>query len=120
MGRGMDWHGGYDCSGLVIASMCGVLGIGVEQWPWDCRHLVQLESLAVVGHRASAGDIVIMDGGEPEDPFSHIGIQALGQYIHASGRVRLVVEGRVERVNRTAVIPLAEFAAIPLAGSRLD
>ncbi len=34
---GMD-DSGYDCSGIVIASTCDVLGIPTKDWPTSYRH----------------------------------------------------------------------------------
>lgn len=29
----------YDCSGLVVASLCEALGISLKQWPLEMRHV---------------------------------------------------------------------------------
>jgi hypothetical protein len=99
---------GYDCSGLVIASLSDVLGILPEHWPRDLRHVKQLETIAEAT-TPEAGDMLVY---LPETipnrtPRNHIGIFVTAtSVIHASGMSRLVEEGTVSGVFRkTVTIP---------------
>ncbi len=114
MERGMDGES-YDCSGLVIASLCDVLGILPEQWPRDYRHVNQLEELAET-KRPDVGDVLLFFP-EPvanKPRRTHIGIFATEQStIHASGISNYVEEGQVEGVFREIkVVPSFVLAGL--------
>lgn len=84
----------YDCSGLVVASFCEVLGISTDDWPADLRHAKQMEALAEEGE-TEPGDILLFyttnNQGRP-----HIGIYTSpNTVIHANGISRVVDEGSV-------------------------
>ena len=99
MEKGMD-NSGYDCSGLVVASICEVLGVKTNQWPREYRHMVQLEELAV-DENVEAGDPILLylDPGENGVRRTHMGIFVAEQcVIHASGITGIVEEGGVEGV----------------------
>lgn len=81
---------GYDCSGLVIASMCRVLDIQPHTWPHNLRHAVQLQAYATDKH-AEPGDIQFY---YYEDGGVHLGIATTPVIcVHASGKTRQVEEG---------------------------
>lgn len=88
----MDSIGGYDCSGLAIASICEVMGIATSQWPSRLRHTQQLACLGD-NHDAEPGDIRLYTSG---DARIHLGIATTEEEaIHASGISKLVEEGEV-------------------------
>lgn len=91
MERGMD-SSGYDCSGLVIASICDVLAIDAGTWPRHLRHTKQLEALALE-QDFEAGDILLHHS---KNGRTHMSIATgQGESIHASGVTKLVEEGEV-------------------------
>ena len=82
---------GYDCSGLVIASMCRVLNLQPRDWPSTLRHAVQLQKYSTVND-FEPGDIQFYyydNGGV------HSGIATTSPDIcvFASGKTRRVEEG---------------------------
>lgn len=81
MERGMDERG-YDCSGLVIASLCDVLEIATNSWPRELRHPQQLMSLATdEGHEPGDMRVFISQKGRP-----HVAITVTEhRAIHAGG-----------------------------------
>lgn len=88
MERGMD-PAGYDCSGLVIASMCRVLDMQPQEWPHHLRHAKQLEVFAT-DKPFEPGDVQFY---YYEDGGVHMGISTMPDIcVHASGRTRLVEE----------------------------
>jgi len=88
MERGMD-PTGYDCSGLVIASMCRVLDMPVHQWPRALRHAGQLQQYANEKD-FEPGDVQFY---YYEDGGVHLGISTMPDIcVHASGKTRLVEE----------------------------
>lgn len=92
MERGMD-AGGYDCSGLVIASLCDVLGITTERWPRELRHAEQLMWMTT-NEEHSPGDVrVFMSrSGRP-----HVAIASSERWvIQASGITKAVEQGVVK------------------------
>ena len=91
MERGMD-PSGYDCSGLVIASISDVLAVDPREWPRDLRHTKQLDALAAV-QDFEPGDILMHHSSNGR---IHMSI-ATGERegIHASGVTKLVEEGEV-------------------------
>ena len=89
MERGVSPQG-YDCSGLVIASMCRILQIQPSEWPRTLRHAVQLQKHAVL-KRFEPGDVQFYyykSGGV------HSGISTTSPdtCVYASGRTGLVQE----------------------------
>ncbi|HJP96083.1 MAG TPA: hypothetical protein VJ843_01795 [Candidatus Saccharimonadales bacterium] len=90
MEQGVD-PTGYDCSGLVVASMCRVLGLQPGAWPRHLRHSVQLQQHATEKIFAP-GDIQFYyyeNGGV----HSSIATTSPDVSVYASGRTRLVEEG---------------------------
>ena len=86
MEKGMTDEG-YDCSGLVIASLCDVLGLKHSEWPISLRHQAQLKTEAA-DVDPKLGDIVLFG--------SHIAVYAAPeQYVHASGISKIVEEGKI-------------------------
>lgn len=91
MEYGMD-DTGYDCSGLVIRSLCDALGISHEEWPMQLRHSYQLNSFASE-QSAQPGDIALIESISANGYRynTHMGIQVGGDtLIHASGKSRIV------------------------------
>ncbi|HSW91663.1 MAG TPA: NlpC/P60 family protein [Candidatus Saccharimonadales bacterium] len=87
MERGMDDLEGYDCSGLVIASLCEALHISTSQWPRELRHTQQLAELAV-DKEFEPGDIRLYYS---HNNRIHLGIAtSTEQAIHASGLTNAV------------------------------
>jgi hypothetical protein len=90
MEHGMDALG-YDCSGLVVASMCRVLDIHPQDWPRNLRHAVQLQRYSVIKD-FEPGDIQFYyyDGGG-----IHSGIATASPdvCVYASGKTQQVQEG---------------------------
>ena len=91
MEYGMD-NLGYDCSGLVIRSLCDVIGINPKDWPMEFRHSYQLNSFAS-SDPVQTGDITLIES-QSKDGYrynTHMGIQSDGDaLIHASGKSQLV------------------------------
>ena len=91
MERGMD-ASGYDCSGLVIASICDVLALDTSEWPRHLRHTQQLDALATE-QPSEPGDILMHHSSNGR---IHMSITTgRGEGIHASGVTRAVEEGEV-------------------------
>lgn len=89
--RGMD-ESGYDCSGLVIASISDVLAVDPREWPRDLRHTKQLDALAT-DQDFEPGDILMHHSSNGR---IHMSIATGGREgIHASGVTKLVEEGEV-------------------------
>ena len=114
MERGMD-SVGYDCSGLVIASLCEVLNLNPQQWPKEYRHLNHLKELEE-STDPNEGDILLF---YPEltkysPRGTHMGIFVAEHcVIHASGLSGFVEEGAVKGVfERVGVIPHSTFLSI--------
>lgn len=83
--RGLD-DSGYDCSGFVIASICDVLDLQVDEWPRDQRHIRQLLKTANPGVSPVVGDVVITVDPKNQDRV-HAGIYTgYGRMLHADGR----------------------------------
>ncbi len=97
MSKGMNVDG-YDCSGLVIASICDVLGIDPQQWPKAFRHVRQFSELAMFAD-PEPGDLRLFfkkPGLEGKSERVHMGI-FVDDYntIHSSGSTLMVLEGEV-------------------------
>lgn len=115
MERGMDAEG-YDCSGLVIVSICRVLDIPTNTWPRELRHTKQLIELAS-NTLGSPGDIRVYTS---QNDRSHLAIAATPETgIHASGVTLSVEEGEVtdkygpfKRIQSIALDELCELAAL--------
>lgn len=90
MERGMDAQG-YDCSGLVVASMCRALDMQPRDWPRSLRHAVQLQRYSVA-KGFQPGDIQFY---YYESGGIHSGIATTSPDIcvYASGKTRQVQEG---------------------------
>lgn len=110
MERGMDSEG-YDCSGLVIASICDVLGIKSQQWPKEYRHLNQLKNLEEACE-LTVGDTVLFYQEKPGR--THMGIfVATDLVIHSSGISKEVEESKViGNIERLGVIPASTLCKL--------
>lgn len=110
MESGMDGSG-YDCSGLVVASLCEVLGIKTTDWPANLRHVAQFEQLAAPTD-AQFADVLLFDSMRPDGtPYrTHCGLYTGPQcVVHSTGRSKRVVEGTVETtgvITDIRVVPL--------------
>lgn len=98
MDSGFDRRG-YDCSGLIIASICDVVGVALQDWPREFRHNRQMVRL--MGALPEAEDLTFLigeedlsDGRLDTSPRSiHGGIRvAHDRYIHANGFTGVVEE----------------------------
>lgn len=101
----------YDCSGLVIASLCDVIGMPVKQWPSDLRHLNQMSRLSEA-NTAIPGDILIyLYYTEGRTVYRHMGVLATeGSVVHASQFSKQVEETNDPRyLEVTRVIPLTKM-----------
>ncbi len=94
MDRGMDSRG-YDCMGLVIASICKVIGINTHKWPTEYRHSLQLRQFA--NYRdPQYGDVLFIESvsktGKPY--MTHMGfyIEEGDRILHANGMTKIVDE----------------------------
>ena len=109
MQRGMGSEG-YDCSGLVIASICEVLGVGTEQWPQQLRHLNQMAISLRMTRDPIAGDLIIYRSIKSRS--LHAGIFAAGKMVVHAGRLgKKVEEGVVQGSEQMLVIPPSVLAA---------
>lgn len=99
---GLDCRG-FDCSGLIIASVCEVLEVPVSDWPRDYRHVSQLKQHT--NHTTpGAGNIVYMYSVD-KSWYQHIGVlSSKFTVVHASG------DPRLERVTEDYI----DFAATRL------
>lgn len=111
MENGMD-NRGYDCSGLVIASICDVLGVEATTWSRDFRHVRQLD-LGQCEGICRPGNILLYFG--EEFSRAHVSIATLGgRAIHASGKTKNIKEtdgviGGKEYFNRTYAMTPEKF-----------
>ncbi len=116
MERGMD-DDGYDCSGLIVAGLCDVLGINTGQWSPDHRHVRQLLPLAEDAP-LRRGDLLLFDTVSPTGATqrTHIGIHVEADVaIHSDGMSKRVSEGFVDgEVTQVRMIPL--FNVLEAAG----
>lgn len=105
MERGLGEDGGFDCSGLVIASICTALNMQPRQWPQEYRHARQLSILQEDSYESKKGDVALfyLDGLRS----IHLGILAANlTVIHASERTGYVEEGTVRGdISKIRVIP---------------
>lgn len=102
MERGMDSVGGFDCSGLVIASMSRILQIDPTAWPRALRHTQQFAAHATE-KPFEPGDVTFYISG---NGLIHMGVAATPQEsIHASGISKMVEQGVATDVH-------GEFTAI--------
>ena len=110
MEKGLDAQRGYDCSGLIIASLCEVLEISTAQWPHEFRHAVQMRAVATGGTQPKRGDVVYMS--HPEKSwYKHLGVMSdPHKFIHATpyqGDGHQVVESYVDyQATRLAVVEI--------------
>lgn len=96
MERGLD-SSGYDCTGLVITSMCNVLGLKIPEWPQEYRHSYQLKQFGE-DKEPDLGDILLVDSrsGSGYQYNTHMGIRTANQrVVHANGKTKVVDEGEV-------------------------
>lgn len=113
MERGLDERG-FDCSGLIIASACDVLGIPVSDWPREYRHIRQLDTVSSTEIVPEFGDITLFRA--PEDHTrKHGGIYTGGLYmVHANARgetdTQAVIEGRIPMNAEVSVLELEKLA----------
>ena len=109
MSKGMD-DDGYDCSGLVIASVCEAMGAETSSWPANYRHLNQLKSLEQ-SSEPEPGDVLLF---YHKPPRTHMGIFVVRNIvIHASGISEVVEEGKVEGdIERIGIIPVKRLLEI--------
>lgn len=101
---------GYDCSGLVIASVCDAVGIKPHDWPTELRHARQMASLGQEIPPES-GDIVLFAEDDGHDwQIGHVGIHVAGdQFIHASYGADRVVESKVVGVIPVLTVPVVDM-----------
>lgn len=113
MTRGMDQNG-YDCSGLVIASLCEVLRISPTTWPKNRRHAWQMQDLAVQESH-EPGDVLLFENVK-QSRFHPLVFSESQSVIHASGRHDAVVEEPIGEALRTSpvvhVIPLGNLVEL--------
>lgn len=114
MERGLGMPG-YDCSGLVIASLCDVLGIAASDWPPNFRHALQFKAALLEGAMPEPGDIIFLQS--PEDPsLKHTGIYAGGlNLVHANGSrsVQRVIESQLSNNQVPYVVDPSRMANLP-------
>ena len=111
---------GYDCSGLVIASICDALGQAVAHWSWDYRHLRQIEPLGRAGVARTIGDIIIFYPENNTETWTHMGIIASAtSTIHADGINKLVAESLTNGISTNCkIVALADLLRRAHIGTR--
>jgi hypothetical protein len=117
MERGLDNDPGYDCSGLVIASVCDVLGVATSAWPPNLRHAKQLLALSQTAEDPRIGDALLYVSYKQPDAklVTHIGVFAeAGVVVHASG-VTGMVEESAPRFNSSSIVTRYIVRAAALA-----
>jgi cell wall-associated NlpC family hydrolase len=109
--HGLD-DAGYDCSGLVIASICDAIDLSLDKWPRNLRHIAQFYSAAAVeGTDPEQGDIVVcVNETDPAITTWHMGLYT-GEdtMVHASGLPAEleVVEGPIGDIHTISVVRFA-------------
>lgn len=107
MRLGMD-KDGYDCSGLVIASLAAVIGVRARDWPQSLRHVRQMYEKAETAEvQLRPGDLPVFaryynfGSDKPRQVPGHIGIVINAdwhtgryEYVHTNADT-----GRVEAVQ---------------------
>ncbi|MGZ6005779.1 MAG: NlpC/P60 family protein [Candidatus Saccharimonadales bacterium] len=95
--RGLDDEG-FDCSGLIIASVCAATAMQVADWPRKFRHLKQMEDLATAEDSQPGDAILFREYPVDNKPArTHMGIfVAKHRAIHANGISGYVDEGKVQ------------------------
>jgi len=91
MEKGLD-RSGYDCTGLIIKSLCNVIGRDTDTWPPKLRHGSQLKALAS-DKAPSLGDILLIESTNEQGRrfTTHAGIYVTEHtVIHANGQTRIV------------------------------
>lgn len=111
--KGLD-DTGYDCSGLVIASLCDVLEITIDKWPRNARHIEQFIKATSPDLSPGFGDIIIT----VDDEYGtwHMGVCTEGgNMVHASGHedVLSVVEGPINPNQRICVVRQVVVPPVP-------
>jgi cell wall-associated NlpC family hydrolase len=117
MERGIDPREGFDCSGLVIGTLCELLDIPAKRWPGDMRHVRQLGWLGIAATVPRPGDIIISN---PDDArLAHASISiADSRIIHASGKAGFVLaEDYPDCFANERIIPLEGL--LQLVASRI-
>jgi cell wall-associated NlpC family hydrolase len=102
---GLD-NNGYDCGGLVVASLADILDITLAEYPTTLRHHTQMAELAAPRHVAQIGDIWLQrtTRGQP----AHVGVFTyLGSVVHANNTTNTVSRQPISRQQASSVIPLA-------------
>jgi cell wall-associated NlpC family hydrolase len=109
MERGLD-ENGFDCSGLVIASICRAIDLPTSSWDRNFRHLSQLRELQE-DIPAHPGDALVFHY------YDHIGIMSSDRsFIHSSGLSKKVEETVLKGAYATyQTIPLARLAILSSA-----
>lgn len=118
MERGMDGEG-YDCMGLVIASICNVLGVSAHDWPREYRHSLQMHVLAT-DKLPDFGDVLLIEskskGGY--QLVTHMGLYIeYGRVLHANGKTKVVDESEVAGiVTDIKAVDMKALADLALTG----
>lgn len=111
---------GYDCMGLVIASICKVNGINVINWPREFRHSLQLNKLATDA-APEFGDVLLIESQSNEGYryLTHMGLHIdTGIVLHANGRTKVVDESYVAGVvTEIKVADMNALSRIALSAS---
>ena len=96
MENGMDSRG-YDCMGLVIASVCKINNVSPRSWPKQYRHSLQLNQFATDNNPAFGDVLLIESTSEEGRPYmTHMGFYlAPNRVLHANGRTGIVDEGEI-------------------------
>jgi len=107
----------FDCSGLVVASLCEVLGLDSRtDWPWEYRHGIQMSELAEEGRLPRAGDVSVTQSWDaPWHVVVHLNRHEIGEAVSLEGVWRrssahLWLDGTV------ATIPLERLVAVVTDG----
>jgi cell wall-associated NlpC family hydrolase len=115
MERGLG-ENGYDCSGLIVASVCEALDADRRQWNPLYRHLFQIACLERE-QPPTSGDIVIFHPSTFSRDAAHMGLWLDDErVVHASGRDPGLVEiGPVEgNYQRIGTVPLEVLIEVAL------
>jgi hypothetical protein len=109
----------WDCSGLVLASLCEVLGLSNAAIPWDLRHAVQIDEILGNDLReiAESGDIITLINPDLHANHGvHIGVMTISDFgesmVHVRGGAdQAVVEGEIpETLILSAIISCDRLA----------
>lgn len=113
-GLGLD-EKGYDCSGLVVASLCEALDITLAEYPPALRHVRQMAHAVPRSTRfAQAGDVFLKLKATGAHAFIYDGNESIIHANSESAVVEKVVLPSVKKIHRLPRIQIVDLAKLVL------